>query len=232
MLGTAHDLPRVSTEHFDGPLDLLLHLVRKRELPLVKVSLLDVAEEFAQRIAEDALEPDVVGEALVVAATLVEMKSNALLPKPGPVDLPSDDAGDRLVEQLLEYARFRKAAEQFEQMAEEASRSHVVRIARNIDRPREKTFDLDNLTPDLLRDVYVKVVQDLEHRTPPRFDIEEDTVPIEVVKERTLDRLQARPMSLGDLLDVPGKATRIATLLALLDLLRDGVVRLCHGEPA
>ncbi len=216
----------MSTEHFDGPLDLLLQLVRKRELPLSKVSLVKVAADFQQMIEERTLDADAAGEALVVAATLVEMKSNALLPRPASMDLPEEASGDRLVAQLLDYARFRKAAEVLETLADEAGQSHVVRADSADSAKAEVTLDLDDLTPTLLHEVYVRATSDLDQRGPLRHEVEDDPVPFEELKRETLARLSGAPTTLASLLTGESISVGIGRLLAVLELLRDGLIRL------
>ena len=105
---------RVSLEVFDGPLDLLLHLVKERQLDIATVPLASVAEQFLAYISMmEALDVEVAAEYLVMAATLVFLKSKALLP-PIPSEFVDDDAEtpeqveERLRQRLIAYSKYRE----------------------------------------------------------------------------------------------------------------------------
>jgi segregation and condensation protein A len=103
---------QVRTEVFEGPFDLLLHLIAKRELDIYDVSLAAITEEYLEHLKQMVeLDLDVATEFLVVAATLIEMKASRLLPGP-PRDEDGLDVSDRdlLIARLLEYRAYKEAA--------------------------------------------------------------------------------------------------------------------------
>jgi segregation and condensation protein A len=103
-----------SIEVFEGPLDLLLHLIEKDELDITRVSLALVTDQYLEYIRQaEHINPDNLAEFLVVAAKLLLIKSRALLPKP-PLSATEDeeDVGDELARQLIEYKRLKELAEQ------------------------------------------------------------------------------------------------------------------------
>src|SRR2546428_11200581 len=106
------DLYRVKLDVFEGPLDLLLHLIKKNEVEIVNIPLATITEQYLAylEMMRD-LRLDVAGEFLVMAATLTLIKSRMLLP-PSEDDADEDEADPRaaLVQQLLEYQRYREAA--------------------------------------------------------------------------------------------------------------------------
>lgn len=106
-------LLRVRLDAFEGPLDLLLHLIQKHELDIFDVPIAFITEEYLRYLdAMVRLDLGVVGEYLVMAATLIQIKSAMLLPKP-PRDDEEEDEGDpreALIRRLLEYQRFKDAA--------------------------------------------------------------------------------------------------------------------------
>ena len=111
---------------FEGPLDLLLHLIRAHKLDIHDVPIAMVAEQYVAYLGlMESLDLDVAGEFLVLAATLMEIKSRMLLPRPV---LPADeeegaDPRAELVARLLEYERFQQVAEQLRELAAESRRS-------------------------------------------------------------------------------------------------------------
>src|SRR5690606_31650883 len=109
---------------FQGPLDLLLHLIRKHELDILDIPIAFVTEEYLRYLeAMDELDLAVAGEYLVMAATLLHIKSKMLLPR-APQDDEEDgvevedlDPREELVRRLLEYQRYRDAAERLAERA-------------------------------------------------------------------------------------------------------------------
>ena len=107
---------KVQLEVFEGPLDLLLHLIKKNELTITDISLASITEQYLATLEiMQNLNLNVAGEFLVMAATLIHIKSRMLLP-PGDEEQQDDEedtAGD-LIQQLLEYQRFKEAAHELE----------------------------------------------------------------------------------------------------------------------
>lgn len=102
---------RVRLPVFDGPLDLLLALIQRSALDITRVALAQVTDQFLRHVAEmDAVEAGALAEFVDTAATLMLIKSRALLPHPAQAVEAEDDA-ERLLERLREYRRYREAAE-------------------------------------------------------------------------------------------------------------------------
>ncbi len=118
---------RISFEIFDGPLDLLLTLVKERELDIATVPLATVAEQYLEYISlMEALNVALAAEYLVVATTLVFLKSKSLLP-PAPIEFTDEEAQtaeeveERLRARLVAYSKYREAGEAMRERALEAS---------------------------------------------------------------------------------------------------------------
>jgi segregation and condensation protein A len=135
---------------FEGPLDLLLHLIRTHKLDIRDIPIALVAEQYLEYLdLMEALDLDIAGEFLVMAATLMEIKSRMLLPRPAPAaeDEESLDPRAELVARLLEYERFQQVAEQLREMAAESGR----RFPRSVVEQWEGAVPLVELGPgDLL----------------------------------------------------------------------------------
>jgi segregation and condensation protein A len=112
---------------FEGPLDLLLQLIEKRQLDITTVALAQVADQYLEHISLlPEVDPALLSDFLVVAARLILIKSKALLPKP-PVDQEEDEEDDAetLARQLVEYKRFKEIAAQFRGWEEAGLRTYV-----------------------------------------------------------------------------------------------------------
>ena len=101
----------VFLETFEGPLDLLLYLIRRRNLDILQVKVAEVTEQYLRYIElMRAFELTLAGEYLAMAATLAEIKSRLLLPRPASADEAEDDPAAELIRRLQEYERFKEAA--------------------------------------------------------------------------------------------------------------------------
>ncbi len=101
----------VALEEFEGPLDLLLYLIKRQRLDVMDIDIAVVSAQYLRYIEwMEALHMEVAGEYLVMAATLAELKSRLLLPRPQLVEEEEEDPRTELMQRLAEYERFRKAA--------------------------------------------------------------------------------------------------------------------------
>src|SRR5918995_780218 len=103
----------VRLQNFEGPLDLLLHLIKKHELSIYDIPIALITQQYIDYIdLMQELDLDVAGEFLVMAATLIHIKSRMLLPRPDPAqEDPGEDPREALVRRLLEHQKFKAAAE-------------------------------------------------------------------------------------------------------------------------
>jgi len=135
---------------FEGPLDLLLHLIEERELDITKVSLAAVTDQYLDHIGRlEKLEAEKLADFLVIAAKLLLLKSRRLLPQPTeePHYEVEEDVGDELVRRLIEYRRFRNAAQELRAREERGMRAY----ARLLPLPElERSFRLEGVTLDAL----------------------------------------------------------------------------------
>ena len=212
---------------FQGPLDLLLHLIERQELDITEISLLAVTDQYLRAIERmEEIEPGALADFLVVASRLIFLKSRSLLPKPLPPDdeAGEEDPGDALVRQLLEYRSFKKVASALQQREADGIRAFV-RLAPLPE--MERKLDLGDLGMDHL----YKAVQRALRRNPA-----EPTLPsvrtyavtvaeqIEKVRDavrRSVNGTQKTPVRFTALLS--HSQTRmevIVTFLAVLELIK------------
>src|SRR5215470_8109908 len=113
---------QVDLDTFRGPMDLLLYLVKREEVDICDIPIARITEQFLEymRVIE-MLDVEVAGDFLVTAATLMEIKSRMLLPRPEEIAEEDDDPRKELVRQLLEYKKFKEAAALLEAQAEQQS---------------------------------------------------------------------------------------------------------------
>lgn len=215
---------------FSGPMDLLLHLVKEQEVAIQDVELLRVVDGYFAYLTElKELDIEVAGEFLVIAATLMAIKSRSLLPREE-VELDDElDPEDELIQRLLEYRRFKGAADDLE----ERHRRRVLEHARGVknealDHEPEKTLDLGELTPWDLLAAFSRLMRETLAGRPHM--IKTDPRPLRWYVN-TLGhyvnrhgRVQLREL-LNEIDDKPTKEGLIGIFCALLELVKMGVVR-------
>ena len=117
---------KVVTPVFEGPLDLLLQLIEQAELDITKLALAQVTDQYLAHIRNmEEQEPEQVSAFLVIAAKLLQIKSEALLPRPPVREEGEEDPGEALARQLLAYKKFKEIADTLEQRESQGLRSYL-----------------------------------------------------------------------------------------------------------
>lgn len=205
---------------FDGPLDLLLHLVRANEVDILDIPILEITRQYQAYLdLMRELNLEIAGEYLVMAATLVHIKSRMLLP-PDPVEgeeAPTEDPRAELAQQLLDYQRYKQAAENLQ--AIDSVRSLI--WTRDGKVPAE--FEGEELLAVDLMDLvgaFRKLLSRLGE--DERVRLERDDVSVADKIQWITDLLQERrSIDLLELLSgMPERRQRIATFLAVLEMVR------------
>lgn len=112
---------KVTIENFEGPLDLLLHLIKQSDIDIADISILEITQQYLSFIEEqEEMNLNVASEYLVMAATLIEMKSNILLPrrKQEETDEYEEDPREALIKRLIEYKRYKEMTKEFKELEE------------------------------------------------------------------------------------------------------------------
>ena len=226
---SAADSFPVRLDNFEGPLDLLLHLIRKNEVSIHDIPIALITHQYLDAIGlMQELNLDVAGEYLVMAATLIHIKSKMLLPRPetaAGIEGEEEDPRDVLVRRLLEHEKFKAAAELLHEREQ-------VRSAQ-WQRPDESVANLagEDFEPEIevdlfsLLSAFQAVVQRAKHR--PTVMLPPEQMPLEVRIEQLLARLsETDACGFEELFaDVDDRGGLIVTFLALLEMIRLKLVR-------
>ncbi|MEX1128271.1 MAG: segregation/condensation protein A [Vicinamibacterales bacterium] len=217
----------VRLEHFEGPLDLLLHLIKRHEVSIYDIPITSITKQYLEYIdLMQELNLDVAGEFLVMAATLIHIKSRMLLPRVDPTqEDPEEDPREALVRRLLEHQKFKAAAELLHER--ETLRSAqwtrpdgpIAEIAGEAPEP-EIEVDLFSLIS-----AFRNVVERARER--PKMYLPGEQIAIEDRIEQLMARLsETEACGFEDLFaDVESRAGLIVTFLALLEMIRLKLVR-------
>src|ERR671932_386472 len=219
----------VKLETFEGPLDLLLHLIKKHEVNIYDIPIALITSQYLQTIElMQELNLDVAGDFLVMAATLIHIKSKMLLPRPETataVEGEEDDPRDALVRRLLEHEKFKAAAGLLHEREQ-------LRAAQ-WQRPDERVATIagDDYEPELEVDLFSlltafqAVIERAKHR--PKVLLPPEQIPVEGRIDQLLARLsETEACGFEDLFaDVNDRGGLIVTFLALLEMIRLKLIR-------
>jgi len=227
LLDHSLDAYPVRLENFEGPLDLLIHLIKKNEVNIWDIPIALITTQYVEYIElMRELDLDLAGEFLVMAATLIHIKSRMLLPRPDPSqEDDEEDPREVLVNRLLEYQKYKAAANLLHER-------ETLRSAQ-WQRPDQRVADLageeyeTEVEVDLfsLMAAFQAVLDRAKQR--PRLALPAEQVSIEERIEQLLGRLsETEACGFEDLFeDVSSRPALIVTFLALLEMIRLRLVR-------
>ena len=223
------DAYKVKLESFEGPLDLLLYLIRKNEVNIYDIPIALVTEQYLEYLdLMETLDLDIAGEFLVMAATLIHMKSRTLLPRPDPTqdDAIEEDPREALVRRLLEHQKYKAAAELLQER-------EALRSAQYM-RPDASVAEVagDDYEPELEVDLFsllaaFKGVLERASRRP-HMVLPPEQISIESRIQQLLGRLSETEACGFEELFEDGDGSRafmIVTFLSVLEMIRLKLIR-------
>lgn len=226
---------KVQLEIFEGPLDLLLYLVKKEEVDIYEVNLTKIATQFIEYIeVMRELDLDIAGEFLVMASTLMYIKSRELLPKDQQVQVEEEEEGDdprwELIRQLVEYKKFKDASAHLQ--SREAEQENIyARIPGRVElepetvRPDVSIFDLVNAVNTILKR--------FGEKEKAGRDVYADPWTVSQKIEHLMTISKDRPsMKFSELFaQSTSRVEVVVTFLALLELIRMKQLRVLQNDP-
>jgi segregation and condensation protein A len=221
----------VRLERFEGPLDLLLHLIKRDEIDIYDIPIAHITQQYLAYLdLMRALDLDVAGEFLVMAATLMRIKARLLLPQPA-VGSPEEEEGDprdELVQRLIEYRQFKEAASSLKAREEERRQLFERGMV-----PREDELGPLPLASATLFDLLDALNRVLE-RVPEAtvYQVEAEVFAVDDKMEAIANALAERgEVSFAELmLRCHVRAEMIVTFIALLELIKLGQVLVVQSE--
>ena len=222
-------VPYVELPSFQGPMDLLLHLIQQEKVDIYDIPIARIAEQFIAAIRQlETLDMDVTSEFLVLAAQLLYIKSRMLLPKPAKeIQEEEEDPRQELVERLLEYKAFRQAAQVLGVIQTSSGQRYFREIdVEGIIKSYPPDDPLMGVSFEDLWQAFRKVIDRAEQGEEIRY-VQPDEISIEDMTADVLRRLILQPsgLSFSQLIRGNSRMELVVTFLALLELLKLGKVR-------
>lgn len=231
----------VKLQVFEGPLDLLLHLIDKNKVNIYDIPIVEITQQYLDYIHEMQKEDlNVMSEFMVMAATLIDIKCRMLLPKEVNEEGEEEDPRAELVQQLLEYKMYKYMSYELRERMNEAAKtfykkSSIPKEVLEYEQPVDTDGILDGLTLGRLNEIFQNVMRRREDKIDPirskfgQIEKEEVSLPDKLDYVELYAR-KHKKFSFRDLLQKQCSKTQIVvTFLAILELMKSGIIRI-HQE--
>ena len=219
---------RIFLEAFEGPLDLLLYLIKRQDLDILELPVAKIAEQYARYIdMMQEMQLELAAEYLLMSAMLAEIKSRMLLPRPVQEETEEDPRA-ALVKRLLEYQRFKKASDEINIMPRQERDFTPIEI----DAPG---VEINKPQPEVHLKAIVIAFQDVLTRMELRGNHQIEKEPLSVRERMTIIlslTTAGESVPFNDCFTrEEGRSGAIVSLLALLEMLRSGVIEVIQATP-
>ncbi len=222
------DALEVILESFEGPLDLLLYLIRRQNIDILDINVADITRQYIAYVElMDAMQFELAAEYLVMAAMLAEIKSRMLLPRSEEADDEEDDPRASLIRRLQEYERFKKAAEDVDalpRLGRDVHQASAQAPDRNLTRP-EPEVDLKELLLALSEVLRRADMFESHH-------VEREKLSTRERMTQVLDKLNGKQfvpfVSLFSVTE--GRLGVVVTFLAVMELIKESLVEIVQSE--
>lgn len=230
----------VKVEAFEGPLDLLLHLIHRLEIDIYDIKMKEITSQYMEHVhAMQVLELNEASEYLVMAATLLSIKSKMLLPTET-LELEDDlefsmeeDPRDELVRRLLEYKRYKEAAGELKEL-ESGQSLHFTKLPSIVETEKSATIQVLDQTYEVydLLGAFQRMLKRKQLQAPLATRISRTEVSIKEQMNQVVTKLKAArgKMAFDKLFETHEKAIVVATFLSLLELMKRQMIQVHQGD--
>ncbi|RMD95617.1 MAG: hypothetical protein D6813_00020 [Calditrichaeota bacterium] len=225
---------KVQLKTFEGPLDLLLYLIRKNEVDIYDIPVAEITRQYLEYLEViKLLDLDNAGDFILMAATLIRIKAQMLMPRPEMEEEEEEDPRAELVRRLLEYKRFKEVAQSLSKL-EKQERNYFIKSTREFDFEiveNEEENPFGEVTLFDLMSVFKEVMKKLPEHT--HYTVEQIPVTLEDQAEFIMQVLEEKSQVLfSELLSlIKERLILIVTFIALLELVKNKRIQLTQNEP-
>lgn len=233
----------VKIDVFEGPLDLLLHLIQQLELDIYDIPMAEITAQYLAYLhTMKELELDIAGDYLVMAATLMAIKSKMLLPKQE-LEVDEDEEGfyeegedprDALVDQLLEYRKYKYAADLLKDKEEERSQYYTKTPMNLQDLQIDVPLRPLRVTTIDLFTAFHQMITKKQQKIPMQTKISSEEITIDEKMKTIVKRLKRlkkdEAILFDDFFQDPTKSEMVTTFMALLELIKEGAIWINQEE--
>jgi len=220
-------------DEFEGPLDLLLHLIKEKKMDLLNLKLEIIIDEYLAFIEKmEEMNLDIASSYLVMASELIEMKSKLLLPRQIEKEEEEEDPKERLVNRLIEYQKYKDLTSDFKELEQERKNIYT-RLPENLKEYREETTLINNgdITVDDLLLAFQKFLERKKLEQPLNTQVTQKEITVE---ERTISIRKVltskKKVNFLELFDVLTKEYVVVTFLAILEMAKKNEIKIFQED--
>ena len=220
-------------DDFEGPLDLLLHLIKEKKMDLLNLKIEVIIDEYLKFIDEmERLNLDIASSYLVMASELIEMKSRLLLPRQIEEETEEEDPKEQLVNRLIEYQRYKDLTEEFKELEQERKQIYT-RLPENLKEYSDTNTVINNsdITLDDLLQAFQKFLERKKLEQPLHTKITKKEMSVE---ERTISirkiLTSKKRVNFLELFDVLNKEYVVVTFLAILEMAKQNELKISQDK--
>lgn len=223
----------VTIDNFDGPLDLLLHLIKKEDIDIYDISIEEITKQYLIYITKmKELDLDIASEYLIMASELIEMKSAMLLPKQvNEEDDYEEDPKEKLIQRLIEYKKYKEMTNDFKKLEEERKNFYSKDISDLSKFKVEEEIDLGDLNLDDLVNAFNNLLKRKELEKPLNTKITRKEYSI---KQRSFEikkiLKEKKQVEFDELFDTFTKDYVVVTFLSILDLAKKQSLKIVQDD--
>lgn len=227
--------PTIKVHDFEGPLDLLLHLIRQSEMDIYDIQISTITSQYLDYLHQmKKHQLEVAGEYFVMAATLMDIKSQMLLPATPPLEEEPEeeivDPRQELVEQLLEYQRYKKAADKLKDK-ENFRQQEFTRPAMRVPKSMVNASVAPGVTLEQLQDAFATVLRRHQLAAPLVETVEAERVSVAQRMKNVFATVKEGPTRFIDLFDqLTTRDGLVTTFLAVLELAKHQAILINQAE--
>ncbi len=220
---------RIKINEFEGPLNLLLHLVKVSDIDIQDININEITTQYLDYIHQwQELNIDIASEYLVMAATLMEIKSKSLLPCEKEPDLEVEEESlsrENLIQRLVEYQRYKEITKEFKTL-EQARKTIYTKAPTNLSAMMNTKFTNDTeLTIDDLMSAFVKFLERIDKEKPLHTKITNKEYSVDKRKKDIIQYLEVRgKVEFAEIIKEYNKSYIIVTFLSILELAKEAVI--------
>lgn len=216
---------KVTINDFEGPMDLLLHLVKSQNIDIIDLNVEEITEQYLGYIKEaEELNLDIASEYLTLAAELIEIKSSSLLPKKEIIeDEYEEDPRERLIKRLIEYQKYKEIIPSLKEMEEER-KNYFSKSPNNLKEFQDDTnINYGDLNLDILMNAFQKFLERKQEEKPLNTKITKKEYSISVRSREIKDVLiRKKKVSFDELFEIVTKDYVVVTFLSILSMAKKG----------
>jgi len=218
----------VTIDKFSGPLDLLLHLIKKSNIEIYDIKVEDVTKQYLDYIkAMEEMNLNIASSYLVMAAELIEIKASMLLPKPViETDEYEEDPKERLIKRLIEYQNYKEISEKFHELELDRQQYYTKEASDIVDFDISPNLSSDITLNDLL-DAFQKFLNRKEVEKPLNTKIATKEYSIQQRSKEIKDYIKKnKKVTFTELFDIRTKGYVVVTFLSILSLAKNKEIKI------